>query len=242
MLSDQTTQQLNDLFHAQEAYEPNMAIADKLAEKTIIMLVGATCEGKNAVMEAAAGLDKQFRVTGTRTSRTPRTGDDTDRYTYIENSDEGLQEVFELIKKRELVQYTVNPYSQLLYGSALDDYGAEYNLADVFSSAVANFRRLGFKQALAITVISEPADWLTRFEERFPRGHEQRRARRDEAIESFTWSLSQVDDHFWVENINDRPDAAAQEVIAISLGTSQGNPAARKLAEASLEAAWSIQV
>jgi guanylate kinase len=243
VLSDQTIEQLNKLFHAQESYEPNMAIADKLAEKTIVMLIGATCEGKNAVMDTAAKLDKKFQVAGTRTTRDPREGDDEKRYTYYKNTDEGLAELFDAIENREMVQYAVNPYAQLLYGSMIDDYRADYNLADVFSSAVDNFRRLGFQKALAITIVSSPEAWIERFEARFPVGHEQRRARRDEAIESFTWSLSQDDaDHFWVENVNNNLEMAAKEVIAISLGKSAGNPAARRLAEASLEAAWSISV
>jgi guanylate kinase len=243
MLSDQTTEQLNKLFQDQDQYEPNMAVADKLATKTIVMLIGATCEGKNAVMDAASKLDEQFKVAGTRTSREPREGDDTKRYTYFENSDAGLAKVFQDIENREMVQYAVNPYAQLIYGSTIKDYSGTYNLADVFSSAVDNFRRLGFQQALAITVVSQPDVWLKRFEERFPAGSPQRRARRDEAIESFTWSLSQNDtDHFWIENIDGKVDIAAQEVINISMGTSKGQPAARNLAEASLEAAWSIQV
>jgi guanylate kinase len=242
MLSDQTTDRLNKLFQTQDEYEPNMAIADKLAKKTIVMFVGATCEGKNAVMDAAAKLDTRLKVVGTRTSREPREGDNAARYTYIDNNDEALAEVFDAIEKREMVQYAVNPYAQLIYGSTIDDYPTTYNLADVFSSAIENFRHLGFKRAIAVTVVTDPKVWLKRFEERFPAGDPQRRARRDEAIESFTWSLSQTDDHFWIENIDGNLDAAAHEIIAITLGESEGQPAARRIAEASLEAAWSIQV
>jgi guanylate kinase len=242
MLSDQTTERLNKLFQTQDEYEPNMAIADKLAKKTITLFVGATCEGKNAVMEAATKLDKRLKVTGNRTSREPRKGDDAARYTYIENTDAALAEIFDAIEKREMVQYAVNPYAQLIYGSTIDDYPTTYNLADVFSSAVENFRHLGFKRAIAVTVITDPTVWVKRFDERYPTSNPERRARRDEAIESLTWSLSQDSNHYWVENIDGNLEAAAHEVIAITLGTSEGQPAARRIAEASLEAAWSIQV
>jgi guanylate kinase len=242
MLSDQTTQKLNRLFKTQENYRPNPDIAAKLATKTIVMLVGATCEGKNLVMSTATQLDKNFHVSGTRTSREPREGDDTGRYTYYQNSDEGLRSVLESIEHHEMVQYAINPYAQLIYGSTIDDYPSEYSLADVFSSAIGNFRQLGFKQAIAITVISDPVVWLERFEKRFPRGHAERQARRDEAIESFTWSLSQNKDHFWVENVNGQPELGAQQIIGIALGTSPGQPHVRYMATASLEAAWSIAV
>lgn len=242
MLSDQTTQTLDRLFKNQDDYRPNPEITAKLATKTIVMLVGATCEGKNRLMDTAAQLDERFHVVGTRTSREPREGDEQGRYTYYQNSDEGLRSVFESIGRREMVQYAVNPYAQLIYGSAIDDYPSEYGLADVFSSAIENFRQLGFSRAIAITVISDPTVWLERFNERFPRGNPQRQARRDEAIESFTWSLSQNKDHFWVENVNGQPELGAQQIIDIALGTSTGQPNVRNMATASLEAAWSIAV
>jgi len=240
MLSDQTIQTLNQLYAGQETYEPSLDTADKLASKTIIMMVGATCQGKNLVMDTATKLDERFIVAGTRTSREPRDGDDRGRYTYYQNSDEGLQPVFESIAEHTMVQYVVNPYSQLIYGSTVEDYPAEYNLADVFSSGVNNFRRLGFKRALVVTLVSEPSSWLKRFDERFPQGDSQRQARKDEAIESLTWSLSQQRNHYWVRNVDGQPEVAAQEVINIALGTSDGQLDARKLAEACLEAAWSI--
>lgn len=242
MLSDQTIQKLNQLYKMQDDYEPNAAIADQLAGKTVIMMVGASCEGKNMIMDTAAQLDNRFRITGTRTSREPRDSDEPGRYTYYQNSDEGLRGVLEKVEQHQMVQYAVNPYSQLIYGSSIEDYPGEYNLADVFSSAVDNFRKLGFKRTVTITVMSDPNTWLQRFNERFPRGHVQRQARKDEAIESFTWSLSQTQDHFWVKNIDGDPEQAAREVIAIALGTSAGQPDARELATASLDAAWSITV
>lgn len=241
MLSDRTIQKIDRLYKTQDQYEPNLDIADKLAAKTVVMIVGATCEGKNVLMNAAAKLDDRFGVTGTRTSREPREGDEH-RYTYYENTDEGLQEVLSSIDSREMVQYAINPYSRFIYASAIDDYPSEYNLADIFSSAIENFRKLGFKQSVAITVISEPDVWLKRFEERFPYGHPQRQARCDEAIESFTWSLSQTKDHFWVENVDGNPELAAREIIAISLGESDGQPSTKQLATESLKAAWSITI
>jgi len=242
MLSDQTTQKLSRLFKTQEDYRPNPDITAKLSTKSIVMLVGATCEGKNLLMDTAAQLDERFHIAGTRTSREPREGDSHGRYTYYQNSDEGLRSVLESIDHHEMVQYAINPYAQLLYGSAIEDYPSEYSLADVFSSAVNNFQKLGFSRAVAITIISDPAVWLERFNERFPRGHAQRQARRDEAIESFTWSLSQDKDHFWVENVNGQPELGAQQIIDIALGKSAGQPDARAMATASLEAAWSISV
>jgi len=242
MLSNQTIQKLNQLHLAQDAYKPNPDITDQLTAKTIVMIVGATYEGKNRVMETTTQLNERFSIAGTRTSREPRQDDDRSRYVYYQNSDEGLSAVLGNIERRSMVQYAVNPYSQLIYGTAIDDYPGEYNLKDVFSSAINNFRHLGFKKAIAITIITDPTVWLARFEERFPRGHPQRQARRDEAVESFTWSLSQTHDHYWVQNIEGDPAVAAKTLIDIALGTSHGQPDTRQLATASVEAARSIVV
>ncbi len=240
MLSDQTIQTLNQLHEVQDTYRPNPDITAQLSDKTIIMVVGATCQGKNLIMDTIVKLDERFHMAHTRTSRPPRTGDEPGRYTYFENSDEGLRPVFEAIEDHTMVQYAVNPYSQMIYGSMLSDYPTEYNLADIISSAVDNFRHLGFKQTITISIVSDPASWLKRFEERFPVGDAQRKGRKDEAIESLTWSLAQENDHYWVHNVDGQPELAAEQVIAIAEGTGSGKPEARELAQACLEAARGI--
>ncbi|HSX04910.1 MAG TPA: hypothetical protein VLF69_00335 [Candidatus Saccharimonadales bacterium] len=246
MISEQTKQELDRLHSVQKDYRPTASVAANLQTKTILMFVGATCVGKNTVMQTVAELNPDFRVTGNRTSRAPRTDDDHSRYTYYQNSDEGLRRVLDEIKKGKVVQYAIHQYSHQIYATTIADYPGIYNLADVLSSAVHNFRQLGFRQAIAISVVAEPTVWRQRFEARFPAGHSDRQARRDEAIESLTWSLAQPDgngEHFWVQNIDGQPEIAAQAVIDIATtGTGQGAPEARAWAEACLALAQSIQI
>lgn len=240
MISAETERQLNDLLLLQNSYQPNAAIKEQLAQKAIVMLVGATCEGKSTAMHAAVALDKRFGTTGNFTSRAPRE-DDIHSYTYYEHTDEGLTPILARIHNNEVVQYAINPFTKQIYGTEVEDYKASYNVKDVFASAVDSFRQLGFGKTKVITVISETESWLRRFEERFPPGDERRTARRDEAIQSFEWSLEQpVGKHFWVENIDGKADYAGREIIAITLGTSLGHSQARKYAEASLAAASKI--
>jgi hypothetical protein len=241
MLSTQTINRFDRLAHAQNIYRPNGDISTQLAQKSIFLLVGATCVGKNTIMEALAGLDSRFHIIGTRTSREPRASDDPRVYTYYQNTDEGLQGVLDSISRGEVVQYVINTRSQLIYASTLADYSGEYAIGDTLSSAVADFQHLGFKHVTAISVVTDPVAWLARFEERFPPGDPHRQARRDEAIESLTWSLAQTGDgHFWVENIAGQPEVAAREVIQIADGQSRGTIKAQALAEASLAAAQQI--
>ncbi len=242
MISAATERQLDELLLVQNAYTPNAAIKEQLTHKAIVMLVGATCEGKSTAMHATVALDKRFGTTGNFTSRAPRE-DDIDSYTYYEHTDVGLMPILTRIRHHEVVQYAINPFTKQIYGTEVGDYNADYNVKDVFASAIDGFRQLGFGSTKAITVITEPETWLRRFEERFPPGDSRRTARRDEAIQSFEWSLAQpAGRHFWVENIDDKADYAGREIIAITLGTSLGHSQARKHGEASLAAASKIIV
>lgn len=240
MISEATKRALQQLAASESSYRPDPAIARQLADKTIIMLVGATCEGKSTLMREAARLNPRFGLCGTFTTRQPRDSDGP-HYTYYDYTDEGLKPLFAKVQAGTLVQCTVN-FNLQVYGSELKDYTYEYNLLDVFSSAVPGFQKLGFGKLYTTTIVSRPEAWLKRFEERFPRGHEQRAARRDEAIESFRWSLAQTTGHFWIENIENDPRAGAQAIIDIVLAGGQGNPTARKLCEQSLALAGKIEV
>ena len=240
MISEATQQLLQKLHQVQNTYKPAPAITAQLSAKSLIMVVGASCVGKNTLMTTLAGADNQFGVAGNFTSRPQRADDDPAVYTYYEHTDEGLQPILERIAKREVLQYAINPHSLFVYGSEPRDYPHLFNLKDVFSSAVDGFRQLGFKQTLTVSVVTQPAVWQQRFDARFPVGHPDRVARRDEAIDSLSWSLGQTDEHFWVENVDGQPELAANEIKTIALGQSQGQPAARNLAEACLKAARNL--
>jgi guanylate kinase len=243
MISPATRQKLAALYETQHGYRPAPEIAQQLVSKSIVMFVGATCEGKNTIMDAVCELDHQFSISGRFTSREPRESDKPGEYTYYQNTDEGLSELLASIDRRNVVQYAVNPHANLIYGTSLSDYAGDYNLSDVFASSVETFRQLSFKRAIAITIITNPDTWLPRFDARFPIGHPQRKARRDEAIESFTWSLAQDSpDHYWVHNVSNQASLAAQTVIDICLRDGRGEPIARNLATASLKAARGIKL
>jgi guanylate kinase len=241
MLSPETTAKLDTLYREQNTYRPNSGIEQVLRGKEILMFVGATCEGKNTIMEAVAEQDPRFKIVGTLTSRDPRDSDTTP-YTYYPHTDEGLRELLARIDRHDVVQYAINPHTHHIYGSELDDYFSEYNMGDVFASAVEGFRQLGFRRALAFTIITAPDPWLHRFNDRFPLGHPLRAARRDEAVESFQWSLAQAGaNHYWIENTDGRPEIAAAEIIQVASHASNGMPSARVLAEASLKAALTLE-
>ncbi len=218
MVSARTLEQLDRLHTAQNRYKPNETIATALGHVSLLMFVGATCEGKNTVMAEVAQLDKRFAIGGVFTSREPRNSDNPNLYAYIPHTDEGLQPVFSQIAARQVVQYAVNPHTKHIYGSNLTDYHGRYTMSDIFSTTVAGLEQLGFGQTRAFTIVREPGQWVAHFNERFPVGHPQRHARRDEAIESFGWSLETAGTHVVVENTEDAPFAAARAIVGFVTG------------------------
>jgi hypothetical protein len=233
-LSPDTIGKLNDLMLKQAAYKPSAAVQQAIADKTLIMLVGATCMGKSTLMSSLAHANSYIRMASSITSRPPRP-DDPSTYTYYEQSDKGLAPLFERIERGELVNYAINPYNHLVYGRAPTDYPGDVNIGDYFSSVVDQFRHLGFKQIIALTVVSEPADWLRRFENRFPPEHPQRISRLQEAAESLRWSLGQTHDHLWLVSKEDKQDEMVQNLYHVLEYGDDDNQQAPKLALACLE-------
>lgn len=236
-LSPKTIQQLHDLYEAQGTYQPNSTIRTTLANKSVVAVVGATCMGKNTVMQAAIDQDPNLAPIGRITSREPRSDDPAGLYTYIPGTDEGLATAFAQIQRGEWVNYAVNTYANLLYGSGPASYPASWNLGDIFASAIPSMRNIGFKQVLAVSIVCEPELWVQRVAERFPAGHPQRRARIEEAIASLEWSLAQTTGHYWVANTGLPHEGGEQLRTNIATQPSQPGNTARHLAQACLLAA-----
>lgn len=235
-LSADTIQQLQRLYATQDTYQPNPTVRASIANKRIVAVVGATCMGKNTLMKAATQLDPALSIIGTITSRPPRDSDDPDLYTYIPGTDEGIANAIAQISQGEWVQYAVNPYANTLYGSRPQDYTTDCSMGDFFSEAVQGARTIGFKQVLAATIVCNPELWLQRVNERFPIGHPQRQARRDEAIASLKWSLAQVNDHAWVIN-NGTPVLGGQALANIATASDMTHTVkGQQLAQACLAA------
>jgi len=243
MLSQQTSERLRVLRANEATYQPTTEIRAAIRSKIGVLVVGASCQGKNTIMNEVVRLDKRFKIIGTFVSRPPRNSDHGLPYTYYEHTDAGLAPILDKIEQRRVVQYAVNPYSGFLYGSMLSDYPTEYNIGDYFSSGVEPFRQLGFKAAPAVSVISPAEEWVPRFTERFPLGHSERVARRDEAIESINWSLSQTVDHTWVVNRTGQVTEAAMQLInSITSPTSEPNKEAESMARQAIMAIKEIEI
>jgi guanylate kinase len=238
MVTESTAQALDQLYKIQNHYVPNDTVREQLSTKTLTMVVGAACEGKSTVIAELVRQDNRFAIAGSFTTRDPRPDDVEKPYTYYPNTEEGLAQLFSRIGRREVVQFAVHPFSKHMYGTEITDYSKAYNVLDTFAGVVAGFREYGFKATHAVSIVTEPQAWVARFNERFPLGHPQRAGRRDEAIQSFEWSLAQTDSyHAFVENIAGKPEIAAQNIIDVTFGRPYDSDGARQLCQASLELA-----
>ncbi len=233
MISEETAARLRTLLADQLTYRPRADILTQIADKRVICFVGATGMGKTTIMHQLAREDSQFGEFSVFTSREPRPEDNRARYTYYQHTDESLAGLLNRIEKGEVLQYNINPFSLLVYGSEVDGYPYAHNLGDVFASSIDGFRQLGFGEVQVFSVVTDPDSWLQRFNARFPSGNPQREARRLEAISSLEWSLAQTNaDHAWVIN----RDGHIGEATKAITGRHQAKTEAVELAQACLTA------
>ncbi len=237
-LSNETKRRIADLANKQDNYQPNQETKNQLSDKTLIMIVGATCMGKSTLMNEVEHRSHGVKIVGTTTTRPRRPDDHPARYTYFEHTDSGLEPLLNSIEQGGVVQYVVNPHSGFIYASHVEDYKSNVNIGDYFASVIDDFKQYGFDEIMPITIVSNPDDWERRLAERFSRRHPDRQARLEEAIESLDWSLHQEDMQFAV-NIDGDPVTGAETILSIIQG---GNGASngRELAEACLERARSL--
>lgn len=236
MISAETEAKLRQLLNERSSYKPRPEVLEQVADKEVWGFVGATCMGKTTIMRELARRSSDYGEFIVFTTREPRANDNASRYAYYEHTDASLAELIKRIETKDVLQYDINPFSLLVYGSDVDGYRHRYNLGDIFASSIDGFRQLGFGTVRVISIVTNPATWLTRFNERFPLGHPGRDARKLEAASSLRWSLSQIDapDHYWLINNRDA-STVADDLLAMLATSPKPNPEALQLAQACLK-------
>lgn len=173
---------LEAAFAAQEAYQANPTERAKLHNTDFIAFVGGVAVGKNYLMQKSG-----LYVCGTETSRSPRSSDDTTKYTYSSN-----EEMLASIEAGELVQYGVH-LPDTIYGSRVRDYRLdEPNVSDIWFDAVAALENKGFRTVKSVGVLSPATQWYHQLQERFEgRPPAFIIDRLNETRHSIRWSIAQ---------------------------------------------------
>ncbi|RYX78462.1 hypothetical protein EON76_06230 [bacterium] len=210
----------------QQTYLPSDTIRQELAKKTLIMVVGPSAIGKSTTMNTVVAKDDRFQRVSGFTSRAARPNDEPGMYRYV--TEDHYQQLQERIADRQLVQYAVSPVKDVVYGTEIGDYPGQYNLQDTWSSAVDNYRKLGFGEYKVVGLVADPLDWKKWFQTRFPQDDQaEALSRLTEAHQSLSWLLTQhANSVYWVKNRELAHDHAADALInVIDLNTSDiGGP------------------
>ena len=210
---------IDELKAHETAYRPHPSVAEKLATKTLVMIVGPAGIGKSTIMnEIVAQSDDFARVTDF-TTRPPRPNDEPGIYRYLSVNDAAT-----LVEHGQAVQYAVHPTTSAVYGTEAEDYPAPFNVLDTLSGVVESLRQLPFRHTVTISLTAAPHTWHDWFLSRYPEPSDERTKRLNEARQSITWSLAQTTQHHWLLNEAGEQANVAAEAIKIARGESNGLP------------------
>lgn len=212
-------------------YRPNDEICAKLREKTLVMIVGPVAIGKSFLMNHVAEADADFSRVPVFTTREPRKDDEPGMFRCIPHDDKHLNELLGKIERREVVQYVVHPTSGRIYGSEIIDHPNMFNMLPTLSGIVGHLQKLPFKTTVLIGLSAEPETWRQRLNDRYPTHSPERTKRLAEAVTSIDWLLKNPYVKM-VDNTSTDPTSAVQSIINIVKYSQDGNPAARRNAEA----------
>lgn len=203
---------------AQGTYAPNETVVRALADKTIIMLVGPAAIGKSTVMNRVIEMDQRFHRAPSFTTRAPRLNDERGMYHYISTSDDYTKLEQDIVNS-DVVQFSVSPVKDVVYGTYIGDYLKQFNLKDVWYSGVAEFEKLPFKNKAIVGLVASPDKWAAWMEERFQQGDPEALSRLSEAKLCLPWLIENKDRVKWVQN--DDLEAASNRIIAIGLNENE---------------------
>lgn len=217
-LTQETLARLDTIRAGAQSYSPSDETLQKLTSSILVELIAPAAEGKSRIMDEVAALDSDFSYVTGLTTRPPEERDVPGRYRYF-NSDQEINELADSVDRRELVQYVTHPTTKHIYGSSPEDYRTAYCLLDTLYSAVADLDEIPFKAIFKIAIVSDGAEWMARFLERYPDTNEERAKRLKEAKQCLEWQLHQDPQSIiWIENKKGEASNAAQELVSIVRG------------------------
>lgn len=213
-LSASLQQRFDRIRETQPDYQPNAAVRQALAIKSLIAVVGPCAVGKSYVIDILTNIDHGYDKVRSITTRPPRPDDMPDTIQHFPWTEEGINHLCTHIETGDAVNYIIHPTTGELYGSLADSYPATYNLLPALSNSVASLRQLPFKRIYTIGLVAESHDWDHWFSLRAFDSIEERNKRLAEAIVSLEWLLSTPDAAIISNHAND-PTYAADAIRSL---------------------------
>ncbi len=226
-----------------ETYIPTEEVRAKLAEVTLVPLIGPVAVGKTTTMNFIEANYPSFGQCHGFTTRDLRPGEEPDTYRFLPHNHQTLENILYNMRRGELVQVAVHPTTRKIYGSNLEDYNKPFIMLDALATSIEDIERVGFGAVKPIVLITSTHDWQERLNQRmFNGGKKELADRLAEAMISLEWSLAQGSDIPWVVNADNHINNAAEEVVALTLENKSPDITNRHLGEELLKYVQSKQV
>jgi ABC-type phosphate/phosphonate transport system ATPase subunit len=104
----------------ESAYRPSDEIAEQIAGKNLIAIIGPFAVGKTTLIETVAATHPDFTEVVSFTTRPPRGSGD--RYRFLDHTADSLSQLVEVVSDGSLVNFTVHPTTGYAYGTEPSDY------------------------------------------------------------------------------------------------------------------------
>ena len=211
------------------------SVAQELAKKVIVPIIGPSGIGKSTVMQTICSLDDRFSHSTAFTTRPQRSNEPSDAYHFLPNTPEHYAQIRQDFEDGTIIQYVEHPTTGHIYGTYVTDYTNEYNMLATLSNTVGGFRSVGFVACRAVMLVATAAEWRHRFFARnMPEVEAEKRIA--EGITSIEWGLGQGDAVAWITNANGKLTEASKQIISYSTGDEITQDNARYIAEQLLDA------
>jgi hypothetical protein len=192
-LSPEVFHRLEAARKQQDHYVPNEKIGTTLADKELVMVVGPVAVGKSYLIDHLTKRHKDFGKVRSFATRAPRPDDTPETMQSIEPTDESLTRILDTIDSGDMVNYSVHPTTNALYGTFTDSYPGTYNFLPTLASSVHALEAAPFRAHHTIGLIASIDSWDAWFSRRTFANCDDRHARLTEAALSLDWILAQPD-------------------------------------------------
>lgn len=205
------TPELEKLRREEALYEPSADVKQRMAEKSLVALIGPSAVGKSTVAcEVIHQGGDAFSEAYSSVTR-PRRADDPAGY---QTADEGftIQRALELIRQREVTNYAIHP-SGNIYATLPENFPATYNLLPLLPGSFAAMQKAGLKAVHAVYIVTSVQALERQLADR--EGDPSFGARLHEGIRSLEWGLANKNQLSFIENIHGQPSVAAARIMAL---------------------------
>ncbi len=237
-LQEQIKQLIDQLAAIARTYKPSAETLEKIRDKKLVCLIGATAVGKSSLMKEAI-KDSEYVFSEVYSFTTRESRGEGDNYHFYKKTIENLQMLVKRAQNGEMVNLFVHPDTGDVYGTWPEDFKEGINVLGATSQSFSKIAELPL-DIKVIAIITDPEVWKKRIDEREDLTLEQRKLRAHEAEISLNWCLEK----YGVLFVNNSGPLAktVESIIQILDGSPPDQEECRELAREMLKVAKLLQL